>query len=366
MGVDGVQVAAYAGGHLVADAYAGHTGRGGELVGPTTLFPVHSVTKAFAATSLHIQADRGLVDYDAPVAKYWPEFAANGKGSITVRHVLSHRAGVPVPPDLTYDQTANWEWMIESLAGSTPVFPPGEKSLYQALAFGFLVGEVVRRTDPQGRHPEAFIRDEIFGPLDIENDAWLVVPEDHRPRVARLNSEALGSRRPGQFTHFSHPESWSVTYRQAKRPYVPYTSGSGVMTARAVARLFAMLANLGELDGVRLLSEDRVRSFVRHRPVSREYDEVLGFIPTVGEYGYWVGSNDSASVPVVGGPNVLCHPGVGGAIGWADLDLGLGAAICLNRLIPSHPPPSPADHPFTAIGAALREIASESKASVLP
>jgi CubicO group peptidase (beta-lactamase class C family) len=364
MGITGLQVAAYVDGKPLVDSWAGETGRNEAKVDRDSLFPVHSVTKAFAATCLHIQAERGLVEYDAPVANYWPEFAAHGKGNIAVRHVLSHRSGVPLPLDLTYEQTADWSWMANALADSSPIFPPGEKSMYQALSFGFLVGEIVRRTDPLARIPSQFIRDEISKPLGIEDDVWLVLPPEQKHRIVRLFGGALEQRVRGRLTPYSHPESWSESFFRVRRPYAENPSASGVMTAHAVARFFGLLANGGELAGVRLLSENRVRNFPTPREVKYEYDEALGFIPMVGQFGYWVGDATEAAVPVIGqGPNVICHPGVGGFIGWADLDRGLGAAICINTLIPSHPPPPPAAHPLTAIGEALRAIAEEIRAA---
>jgi CubicO group peptidase (beta-lactamase class C family) len=267
MGMTGLQVAAYVDGKPIVDAWAGDTGRNETPVDRDTLFPVHSVTKALVATCLHIQAERGLVNYDAPVAAYWPEFAAHGKGDISVRHVLSHRSGVPVPLDLTYEQTADWSWMAKALAESTPIFPPGEKSMYQALSFGYLVGEIVRRTDPLGRVPSQFIHDEISKPLGLEGEIWLVLPEDQRHRIVRLFGAALENRPPGRLTPYSQPASWTDSFFRVRHKYAENPSQSGVMTAHAVARFFGLLANGGELGGVRLLSETRVRAF----PLSRQW-----------------------------------------------------------------------------------------------
>jgi CubicO group peptidase (beta-lactamase class C family) len=236
--------------------------------------------------------------------------------------------------------------------------------MYQALSFGFLVGEIVRRTDPLARMPSQFIRDEISKPLGMEDDVWLVLPEDQRHRIVRLFGKVLKHRPPGRLTRYSQPESWTESFYRVRYKYAENPSQSGVMTAHAVARVFGLLANGGELEGVRLLSDNRVRTFPTPRPVKYEYDEALGFTPMVGQFGYWVGDATEAAVPVIGnGPNVICHPGVGGFIGWADLDRGLGAAICLNTLIPSHPPPPPEAHPLSAIGEALRDIAEETRAA---
>jgi CubicO group peptidase (beta-lactamase class C family) len=127
MGEIAVQVAAYLGPELIVDAWTG-------LADPSarrpadgdTLFPVFSVTKAATAVALHVQAERGLVDYDAPVARYWPEYAAKGKDAITVRHLLTHRSGVPqMPADVTAERLGDWDWMVGQLAAVELVFPPG-------------------------------------------------------------------------------------------------------------------------------------------------------------------------------------------------------------------------------------------------
>jgi CubicO group peptidase (beta-lactamase class C family) len=121
----GVQVAAYLGGELVVHAWGGvadpTTGR---KVDGETLFNVYSVTKAVAAVALHIQADRELIDYNAPVARYWPEYAANGKGGTTVRDVLTHRACVPqMPADVTPEKMCDWDWMTRAIAAEDPILP---------------------------------------------------------------------------------------------------------------------------------------------------------------------------------------------------------------------------------------------------
>ena len=145
----GVQVAAYFGGDLIVDAWAGSADAAvGHAVDGDTLFNVFSVTKAVTATALHVQAERGLVEYDQPVARYWPEYAANGKEMVTVRDALSHCTGTPqMPPGVTPEGICDWDAMAAGIAALAPCYPVGQPA-YQAVSFGWVIGEIVRRTDP--------------------------------------------------------------------------------------------------------------------------------------------------------------------------------------------------------------------------
>ena len=183
----GVQVAAYLDGELAVDVHGGvaddTTGR--EVDGDT-VFPVFSVIKAVTATALHIQAERGLVDYYTPVAHYWPEFGKHGKDKGTLYDALTHRIGVPLMPvAVTPELMCDWDWMVGQMADMHPLFEPGTKSGYMAYTFGWVVGEVVRRTDPKERPFGVFIQDEICQPLGIDS-LWAGIPADVDPRVARL------------------------------------------------------------------------------------------------------------------------------------------------------------------------------------
>src|SRR5262249_2602758 len=140
------------------------------------VFPVFSVSKAVTALAVHLQAERGLLDVEAPIAAYWPEYAANGKERVTIRHVLSHRGGVPeLPPDVTPERVADWDWMVARLAEAEPLFEPGTTNAYHSLSFGWLLGEVVCRTDPEGRPFARFVQEELCAPLRIES-FWFGIP----------------------------------------------------------------------------------------------------------------------------------------------------------------------------------------------
>ena len=195
----GVQVAAYLDSELVIDQWGGLADETtGREVDSDTLFPVFSNIKAVTATALHIQAERGLVDYYQPVARYWPEFGKYGKDKGTVFDALTHRIGVPLMPvGVTPELMCDWDWMVGQVAEMHPLFEPGTRSGYMAYTFGWVVGEVVRRTDPKHRPFGQFIQEEICQPLGI-TDLWAGIPPEVEPRVARLtNVPPLGPGAPG-------------------------------------------------------------------------------------------------------------------------------------------------------------------------
>lgn len=359
LGEVGVQVAAYADGELVADAWAGETGHGTAVDGDT-LFPIFSVTKAVTATALHIQARRGLVAYDAPVCRYWPEYGVNGKDAITVRHVLSHRAGVPqMPGGVTPERMLDWEWMTARLAEATPAFPPGTRNTYLSMTFGWLVGEVVRRTDPAHRPFAQFVREEICDPLGMDS-FFLGVPESERARIARLSYPiAFPDPLPdGSLVQSATPEAVRLLpdpYNRADVHGGVVPAVGGISNARSLARFFAMIANDGELDGVRLLEHERVRGFREPRPDYDTPDETYGRQMPVGTSGFWLRA--PGVTPSREPLEILAHTGAGGSIGWAELGTRFGAAICHNRMFGAGVEP-----PFRALGEALRAQSSPATA----
>jgi CubicO group peptidase (beta-lactamase class C family) len=347
----GLQVVAYHRGRKVIDIAAGLADpASGRPVQPDTLFNVYSVTKAVTATALHIQAERGHVDYDAPIADYWPEFAAEEKGGATVRHALTHRAGVPqMPAGVTPEMLCDWSAMAAAIAALPPLAPPGEKTLYQSMTFGWIIGEIVRRTDPKGRDFRQFVLDEIAEPLGLA-DLWLGIPDAAEPRVARLSDRNAGDPPPPETTLFaqSMPHAVALVPRVFERPDVRRAcipGVGGIFTARDEARFWAMLAEGGALDGVRLLSTERVAAFSSCRDNGDEPDPVMFGIPIpISVGGYWLGGHRVTS------PRAIWHPGAGGSIGWADPDHRLAVAICHNRMFNTR---APEDDPILPITRAI-------------
>ncbi|HTZ71785.1 MAG TPA: serine hydrolase domain-containing protein [Acetobacteraceae bacterium] len=332
----GVQVCAYLGKEKIVDCWAGLADPATRrAVDGDTLFNVFSVSKAVTAVAVHIQAERGLIEYDAPMALYWPEFAAAGKEGVTVRHVLSHVSGVlRMPPDVTPELMTDWDWMIRRIAEMPALYPPGSRSSYQSMTFGWLLGEIVRRTDPKRRPFGQFVKDEIADPLGC-SDLWLGIPDAVEPRIAKLDEAAIYVAPDGNLTREATPLQVDLMPDPFERPYVRRAcipAVGGIFNARSEARFFAMLANGGTLGGVRLLSDQRVRSFAAPRPHFEDVDPVFfGMVVPIGWAGFWLGGN-SPPVSAPRNPRALCHPGMGGSIGWADLDRKLAVAFCHNRM----------------------------------
>ena len=362
----GLQVAAYLNGELVISVWGGLADETtGRKVDENTLFQTFSVAKAVTSTALHIQAERGLVDYDKPVAYYWPEFAAHGKDKLTVRDAITHRQGIPLMPEgVTPELMCDFEWMVQQLADMKPAVQPGVTS-YGSYTFGWPVAEVVRRTDPKRRPFGTFVQEELCAPLHIDS-LWLGIPDEAEPRVAKLtNAPPPNDRAPAASAASGRiPAQVGTCEEVSGRPDVRRACipGASCLTnARSEARFFALLANGGELDGVRLLSEDRVRSISLPR---RDRDEIdpLSLSPSrhVGHGGLYVGDDNPSKEdlcwlwnPVIGSnARTMWHLGAGSSIGWADPDARLAVAICHNRMFYPDSPQTP----FVPIADAIRDV----------
>jgi len=352
----GIQVAAYHGDHLVVDAWAGIADPAtGRMVDGDTLFNVFSVSKAVTATAVHLQAERGLIDYDAPLRTYWPEFNGAGRELVTVHDVLTHRSGMyAMPVDITPAQLCDWKYMTTWLQNAVPADRPGTKSGYQSLTFGWLLGEIVRRTDPEHRPFGQFIQDEIAEPLGI-TDLWIGLPEEYNNRVAIMDGDAVNVVPEGTLYRVANPAAVDLMPEpfgraELRRACIPAVGG--IFTARAGARFFAMLANGGAIGGVRLLAANRVAAFRIERDNFEEPEPVLfGMHAPISRGGYWLGGpNPPTSAPR--SALALCHPGMGGSIGWADADRKLAVAYCHNRLFDAA---TAEDDPRTLVGDTIRQ-----------
>ena len=334
----GAAVAITVEGSLVVDLWAGWADRARTRRWERdTLVNVFSVGKAMAAVCLLALVERGQVDLDAPVARYWPAFAAAGKSVITVRMLLGHRAGLPavrrpLPPLAMYD----WDCMTAALADEEPWWEPGRQHGYHVNTFGFLVGEVVRRVS--GESIGAFFRRTVAGPLAA--DFHFGIGPEYDARTA----EYLFADTPPQIVDahdddarrfllgcvYMNPQGISglgtVNTRAWRAAEMPSTNGHA--TARAVARIYTALACGGAVDDVRLLHADTIAQAIAE--VSGGLDVVLRRPSRFG-LGFQL---TQPARPL--GPNARTfgHFGAGGALGFADPDARLAFAYTMNQAGP--------------------------------
>lgn len=329
----GASVAITVDGEMVADFWGGFVDEARTTPWQRdTIVNVWSTTKTMAALCALVLADRGQLDLDAPVADYWPEFAANGKGGILVRHVLSHTSGVsgwaqPVTVEDLYDQ----DRAAEILAGQEPWWEPGTASGYHALNQGHLVGELVRRITDQSLGQ--FFRAEIAEPLDA--DFHIGLAPEHDARVAPLvpppplpfDLEEMDPDSPAIKT-FTGPvfEAVVANTEPWRRAEIGAANGHG--NARSVARVQSVVANGGTVDGVSLLSQPTIDRIFDVQ--SDGIDLVLG-LPL--KFGIGYGLPVAETVPYIPADSRICFwGGYGGSVIILDLDRRMTFAYMMNQM----------------------------------
>ena len=327
----GLQVAVYRHGEQVIDAVAGvadpSTGR---PVTSDTPFFSYSIGKGVASTVVHVLAERGVLDYDMRIVELWPEFGAHGKEKATIRHALSQSAGVPgLPPEVTVEDLCDWDKMCAIIADSDPWWEPGTTIGYHAVSWGYIVGEIIRRAT---RKPiSAVLREEVAEPLGVADELFFAVPESEQHRMARLEdaegSEEMFGELPEDSPIFKLGPD--LTAEHANRADVRSANipSGGTVTARAVARMYAAL--IGEVDGVRLISPERLREV--SAVAMSGVDQIFGF-PTSWGLGYSIGQFMSNAHET---QHVFGVGGVGGSHAYADTATGTTFALIKNRLVPS-------------------------------
>ncbi len=295
-----------------------------------TLACVCSCTKGMTAIAVHRLAEDGLLDYDEAVATYWPEFAAAGKQDVTLRHLLTHSAGLnrlrdPLPPGGIFD----WATVVDALAAEEPHWEPGTAHGYHTLSFGHLNGEVVRRVD--GRDLGAFFRDEIAGPLGADFFIGTPAAEDHRVAelalphpgsmladVARkaVGADAASIERYDDPRILTPPILNSIPWRRAQVP-----GANGFATARGMARIYGALVND---EGV--LRPETIT--VARTPQVHGVDRTHGAVTEFG-LGFATSGTPTSYRP---GSNGFGHGGAYGSLGHADPDARLGFGFVFNQL----------------------------------
>ncbi len=337
LGEVGAAYAAYHRGRKVVDLWGG-------VADPATDRPwaedsvvlVFSTTKGATAVCAHRLAEDGRLDVEAPVAEYWPAFAAGGKETMPVSYLLSHQAGLAwIDGTMTLDEALAWQPVVDRLAAETPKWEPGTAHGYHATTYGWLVGEVVRQID--GRSLGTFFHDEVAAPLGL--DFWIGLPEAIEPRVAPLIPLDLPTEGPGKelVDQFMGPDTklgkalaapggaftdfGLFNTRAVRAAEVP--AANGVTDARSLAKLYA--ATVSEADGTRLLGPDQVALASTQRTsgpnvVLMDMDIQFGL-------GFMV---PSSMMPAE--PGTFGHFGAGGSAGWADPAAGLGMGYVMNRM----------------------------------
>ena len=309
-----------------------------------TVSIVFSCTKGATAICAHVLASRGLLDLEAPVATYWPEFARKGKERATVRMMLDHSVGLPAfKTPLRHGGCNDWSYMVEMLADEEPFWEPGTRNGYHMINFGWTVGELVRRVS--GKSLGAFFRDEIATPLGVE--FWIGAPESVEPRVAPV---MMYVPKPGDaMSEFMQkvmlePKSTQALSLLNGGGFDPNSrdchaaeigGAGGISNARGLAGLYAPLACGGSLGGVRLVDRD---SLTRMGQISVATNEdatllipsrfALGFMKSMDNRRRARGDRDSAVLSSA----AFGHVGAGGSIGFADPVEGLSFGYSMNQM----------------------------------
>ncbi|MET7483970.1 serine hydrolase domain-containing protein [Streptomyces sp. NPDC005538] len=341
----GAAVCVYQYGRPVVDLWGGiadpETGRPWTR---DTLQLVYSATKGATATAAHMLAERGVLDLDAPVAKYWPEFAANGKADIPVRWLLSHQAGLitldqPVP----LNEALAWHPMAAALAAQRPQWTPGTAHGYHGRTWGWLVGEVIRRVS--GQTPGRFFANEIAAPLGL--DFFIGLPAEQRDRVSRMvyqrpaidlttvPAESVPEELREQVAAWRDPQSFSnraymvtdpaeIDFGSPEVQAAELPASNGVGTARALARMYAALIN--KVDGTRLLTPESLESAAKEQAGGK--DQVM-LIPSRFSSGFMLPTEPNP----MAGPNSFGHTGRGGSLGFADPQHGVAFGYVMNNII---------------------------------
>lgn len=331
----GGAVCVYLDGRKVIDLWGGfRDATGTKPWTRNTVSCVMSVTKAVAALGVLMLVERGKIQLDKPVALYWPEFSAGGKQDITVELLMAGRAGLIYADRCEAGAIYRWAEMAQALAMQEPAWPPGERGAYHSTTIGFLLGELIKRVD--GRDIATFVGEEISAPLGV--DFTFGVSEDGAANVAETipstNNQTLSAAGDGvsklarawkAMPANRHDMFNSEDWRHSVMP-----SGNGHSNARSLARIFAVLAEGGELDNVRFLSRELIR---KARTV--QWDGTCELTDRTYRYGLGFFLNGSPLVPM--GPNegAYGHPGLGGVLAFADPEARLSFSYTPNKMAAS-------------------------------
>ncbi|MBW2725269.1 MAG: beta-lactamase family protein, partial [Deltaproteobacteria bacterium] len=354
----GAALCIYHHGECVVDLWGGYLDSARTPWRRDTMAPSFSTTKGVTSTLMHIMSDRGLIDYDARVADYWPEFARRGKQDITIRQILTHQAGLYHIRHMIDDASrmCDWGYMIDAIERAEPIHEPGERTGYHGLTYGFLAGEVLQRVT--GKRFSALVQSEIAEPLGLDG-LFVGAPESELHRTAEL----IWSR-PSRVIQRLGPKvipPWLAEAGETATSLLSHSLGymgidldlpsvmdglvprgladfkfdadetlkaalpaaNGLFTARSLARMYAALSQGGELDGVRLLSRRSLSLATERQP------RVGGHSVLPIDMGWRLGYH---AVPTSRGvpQRAFGHFGFGGSGAWADPSRELAVALTVN------------------------------------
>lgn len=323
-------------GQVVVDLYGGYAEpECDRLWERNTIGCSWSVGKAALTTLGLVLVDQGKLDLDAPVCRYWPEFATNGKEGVLVRHLFDHRAGVSyVDADLMPGDLYDWDTMVRAIEQTSPNFPPGSKEMYLNMTHGYLLGELFSRVNG-GRRIARFLEEELSGPLDLD---WHFALDDALiARTARVYQKT-----PAGIMEMVQADPHSIFAKSMKgfRLDEDFNSdawrraqiGSGSIhgNARSLARMWAALVRGGELDGVRIMSPETAA--LASIEAARGRDEILG-VDIRFSTGYEL--NCPPAHPMGQNPEAFGFWGAGGVFGFADPQTGLSFGYSMNYMHPA-------------------------------
>ncbi|MBV1933455.1 MAG: beta-lactamase family protein [Parvibaculaceae bacterium] len=331
-------------GETVVDLWGGTRNSEGAAWEEDTVSIVFSCTKGATALCAHMLADQGKLDLNAPVSKYWPEFACNGKENATVAMMLDHSVGVPhVRPQIKDGGYCDWDYMADLVAKEEAFWEPGTRNGYHGVTFAWTVGEIVRRVS--GKSLGQFFREEVAGPLGL--DFHIGLPESEEGRVADMIQAVPGPDM--QMTRFmeavmSDPASPSslfllnggnADFNSREMHAAEIGSANGITNARGLAGMYAPLANDGAHNDVRMMSANGI---ARMSTVSMAtHDDATLLIPSRFSLGY-MKSMDNRHLPVSDGSSCIIgadafgHVGMGGHFGFADPSASMSFGYTMNKM----------------------------------
>jgi len=337
----GAAVAAYWRGEKVVDLWGGR--RAPDRDAPwnaDTMVVVMSTTKGMSAMTLALANARGWLDYDAPVARYWPEFAQNGKAEVTVRQLLGHEAGLVLLDERpTIAMMRDLDAVARILARQRPAWPPGTRHGYHTMTIGLYMQELLRRVDPAHRTLGRFFHDEIAVPLHLDFYIGLP-PEIPDERIAKVKLMSLGrallalpKTPPALLKKLLVPRSLlrrsmiysDLDWNDRRTLEVEFPAGSGVGTARAIARAYSAFAAGGGELGLTQATFDRLTA---PPPDAHPKDVVVG-VPSYFSLGFL---RPGPTVMFGSSSRAFGAPGAGGSFAFADPDARLGFAYVMNKL----------------------------------